>query len=546
MSEAKTDCYPVEGRPPGPPNLVRLLVLDDSQADREILQRLLATDPLRDYAVSPFVQIEEALEACRAEQPDCVLLDYSLGDGTGLDFLQALRLSADTRDIPVVMLTGSGSEEVAAEAFRTGAQDYLPKGTLTPDALQRAISGAIYKAQAERLLETQRHELQRLFIEAQQANARKDQFLATLSHELRTPLTPVLSAVTGLNPHDLRPEELDELFATIRRNILLEARLIDDLLDLTRITKGKLLLDLHPCDVHDVLRHAIGTCREETAEKEIQLTVELHAPQHTVVADSARLQQVFWNLFKNAVKFTPARGSIRVLTRVLSNDRLEISIRDSGIGIAPEVIPKLFKAFEQGVEEIPRRFGGLGLGLTIAGALVEAHRGAIRAESEGRGCGATFLVELPLAQTEVTAVRASVAPYSSHPARSATEGSARVLLVEDHSDSARVLATFMKRRGLNVSVARNIEDAARIFERENVDVIVSDIGLPDGSGVDLMTRLSAIRPTPAIALSGYGTEADVARSKAAGFAEHLVKPIEWPRLDAALSRLLDGRMSSRE
>lgn len=535
MSEKSTDRSEVAGYSSSLANPVKLLILDDSASDREILQRLLASDPQRDYAVAAYQSIEAALEACVASPPDCVLLDYSLGDGTGLDFLQALRDAPQTHDIPVVMLTGSGNEKIAVEAFRTGVQDYLGKGAITADSLQRAVTAAIYKSQTERLLETQRKELQRLFAEAQQANARKDQFLATLSHELRTPLTPILTAVTATNPRDLQPEELDELFATIRRNILLEARLIDDLLDLTRISRGKLLLEMAPSRAHDVMEHAIETCREEILGKEIRLIVTLHAERQTIVADSARLQQVFWNLLKNAVKFTPRQGEIRVSSRVLAGDRLEIVIQDTGIGIAPEVMPNIFRAFEQGVEEIPRRFGGLGLGLAIASALVEAHHGQIRAESAGRDQGAAFFVELPLVSAEVSTPQA---PVNSAVPEQVTEVAGRVLLVEDHVDSARVLSSFMRRRGLKVSVARNIEEAVEVFQRDRFEVIVSDIGLPDGTGLDLLTQLSAIRRVPAIALSGYGTEADLARSEAAGFQEHLVKPVEWPKLNAALTRLL--------
>lgn len=543
MSAEKIEASQVDGRAMESCNPVKLLMLDDSATDREILRRLLVTDPQNDYSIAAFASIDEALNACRSDAPDCVLLDYALGDGTGLDFLQALRLSPDTRDIAVVMLTGSGNEEVAADAFRTGAQDYLPKGGLSADALQRAISSAIYKAQTERLLEAQRRELQRLFIEAQQANARKDQFLATLSHELRTPLTPVLTAVTAVRPREMSPEELDELFATIRRNILLEARLIDDLLDLTRITRGKLLLDLQPCDLHAVLRHAIETCREEIAAKNLDLTVDLRAYAHTVVGDAARLQQVLWNLLKNAVKFTPERGAIVVATQVLLPHRhIEIRIQDTGIGIPQSSMPNIFRAFEQGLEEIPRRFGGLGLGLAIAGAIVEAHHGEIRAESDGKDRGATFFVHIPLAQSESEGLDAP--PNSPAPVGNLTApATGRILLVEDHSDSARVMAGLLKRRGLQVVVAHSIADAVEVYTRESFDALLSDIGLPDGSGVELLNLLTAIRPIPAIALSGYGTEADVARSREAGFLDHLVKPVEWPKLNAALTQILSEKLA---
>jgi signal transduction histidine kinase len=521
-----------------------ILVLDDSETDREVFRRFLSSDPRRDYEIHERSSIEYALEACQEVQPDCILLDYSLGDGTGLDFLEVLSQIGGTRAYPVVMLTGSGSEEVAADAFRKGAQDYLVKGTLTPDALQRAVGGAIYKAQTERLLEKQRAELERLFHEAQDAHARKDQFLAALSHELRTPLTPILTAVSSVEPRFASRDELDDLFAIIRRNVELEARLIDDLLDLTRISKGKLRLDLRPVDTHEALRHALDTCLEEVAAKKLKLVLQLEANARTVQADPARLQQVFWNLVKNAVKFTPPHGEVSIRTCNPEPGRLEMQVRDTGCGIPPDALPKIFDAFEQGGAQVTRQFGGLGLGLAISRALMEAHNGSIRVESAGEGQGATFTISLPVDTSET---------QDATPGRSAAESGADsgpeshphsdclIMLVEDHADSARVLARSMRRRGYRVVMAASVAEAIDVFQRENVHAIVSDIGLPDGDGFGLMERLREIREVPGIALSGYGMEHDHARSRAAGFVEHLTKPVDWQHLEAALFRLLDGR-----
>ncbi|MDB6174980.1 MAG: hypothetical protein JWL59_4291 [Chthoniobacteraceae bacterium] len=525
-----------------------LLVLDDSAEDREILRRLLASDPRREYVIHERTDIEEAVNACRELKPDCVLLDYSLGDGTGLDFLTLLPQIGGTRAFPVVMLTGSGSEEIAATAFRSGAQDYLVKGTLTPDALQRAIVGAIYKAQTERLLDTQRLELESLFQQAQEANARKDQFLAALSHELRTPLTPILTAVSSVQVSALSAGELEDLFATIRRNVELEARLIDDLLDLTRIAKDKLRLDLRPTDAHEVLRHALDTCLEDITRKKLRFSFHLHSSAHTVAADPARLQQVFWNLLKNAVKFTPEEGEVRIETHNPTPGELQIEVSDNGIGIAPEMLPKIFNAFEQGGPAMTHRFGGLGLGLAISHALVAAHHGRLAVESDGIGHGARFFVTLPTVAPEVDSLNPNESASPDSIEKSAAEFSfskCLVMLVEDHADSAWILARVMRRRGYQVVLAASVAEALATFEREEVHALVSDIGLPDGDGVGLMERLRQIRPVPGIALSGYGMEHDLARTRAAGFQEHLTKPIDWPQLDAALVRLLSANPCSQ-
>ena len=523
-----------------------LLVLDDSAEDREIVRRLLSSDPKQDYVVHEFTDIEQALEACDRLRPDCVLLDYSLGDGTGLDFLAARNAKGQPREFAVVMLTGSGNEEVAAQAFRSGAHDYLAKGTFSPDTLQRTIANAIYKMRTERLLAQQRAELELLFQEAQEANARKDQFLAALSHELRTPLSPILSAVSGANPEELSREELQEVFTTVRRNVLLEARLIDDLLDLTRIAKGKLRLDLHAVDAHKVLRHALDTCEEDISKKRLRLILSHGAENHTVMADPARLQQIFWNILKNAVKFTPVGGEIRISTANTPSGAFIATVTDSGIGMAPEAIPNIFKAFEQGSTDVPKKFGGLGLGLAIAHALVDAHHGKIAGASDGINQGASFTVELPTSDgVPITErKRPSDAPdQEATTGRSAEAFRQRILLVEDHPDTARQLSRLMQRRGYEVVAVHSIADAVNAFSREHIDAVVSDIGLPDGDGVDVMKQLHLKRVVPGIALSGYGTDGDINRSLEAGFSAHLVKPVEWEELDAVLARVLASHAS---
>jgi signal transduction histidine kinase len=257
-------------------------------------------------------------------------------------------------------------------------------------SLVEALGSQIGLFVHRRLIEA---ELKRQKEAAESANAAKDRFLATLSHELRTPLTPILIWAGGMvNDPSLSPE-VEEGLQMVCRNVELEARLIDDLLDLTRITRGKLQLQLRKSSAHDLLGHAMDIVREEISSRELQLLVQFQAADHVVLADAARLQQVFWNVLRNASKFTPARGAVTVRTANPQPQALTIEISDTGIGIEPEYLDKVFDAFEQFG---PRR-EGLGLGLAISKAIVEMHQGSIRAFSEGPGKGAKFVIDLQTA-----------------------------------------------------------------------------------------------------------------------------------------------------
>jgi signal transduction histidine kinase/response regulator RpfG family c-di-GMP phosphodiesterase len=360
--------------------------------------------------------------------------------------------------------------------------------------------------------------------EAERANLAKDQFLAMLSHELRTPLTPVVTSVMSLESEPNLPPSVRESLQMIHRNVELEARLIDDLLDLTRISKGKVQLSLEIVDAHALLRNAIEICRQEIDQKNLDLHVDLAAEKVRLKADPARLQQIFWNLIKNAVKFTPGGGRLSVRTSDLDGE-FRVEVEDSGIGIDRETLPKIFNAFEQGERT---RFGGLGLGLAISKALVETHKGQITAESAGRDHGAKFTTVFPVS-TEITAdvptARSIVAPQRQ---------SMRILLVEDHEDTNRSLTSLLRRRGYHVQPALNVKSALDLAAREEFDVLISDIGLPDGSGIDIMRRLHSERPLFGIALTGYGMEDDVRKSYDGGFSHHLVKPVDLNKLDGLI------------
>jgi PAS domain S-box-containing protein len=379
--------------------------------------------------------------------------------------------------------------------------------------------------------------------EAERANGAKDEFLAALSHELRTPLTPVLLATQLLEQDATLSEEGRDDVRMIRRNVEIETRLIDDLLDLTRVTRGKLVLDRTPTDVHDVLRHAAETSRDDAfREKRLRLVFDLAAAEHWAAADAARLGQVFWNLVKNAGKFTPADGTITLATRNPAPGRLAVTVADTGVGIDPGVLPHVFNAFEQGGADVTRRFGGLGLGLAICKSLTDLHGGAIAAHSEGTGRGATFTVELPTVEQpgppEPRGHARGAARAAAAAAGEAPPVRPRLLLVEDHEHSGRVLSRLLSGMGYEVQWATGRAAALAAAAERPFDLIVSDLGLPDGSGHTLMRELRDRHGLRGIALSGYGMEDDVARGRSNGFVEHLVKPVSAEKLDAVIRHLL--------
>ncbi len=369
---------------------------------------------------------------------------------------------------------------------------------------------------------------------AEAAGAAKDHFLAVLSHELRTPLTPALATAHALESDPVLDDERRDMATMIRRNIELEARLIDDLLDLTRISRGKLELDLQAVDLHVKIKHVLAMCAADIAARRLVVQTRLAADRHGVRGDPARLQQIIWNLLKNAIKFGREGGTITVSTAGRAEGEIAFVVTDDGVGIAPASLGAIFDAFEQGGRDITRRFGGLGLGLSITRALVRMHGGTILAASEGPGRGATFTVELPLAADDEAARSASA------DTRDAAMDCA-VLLVEDHDDTRRVLAHLLGRQGCRVSTAGAVAEALEIARGRRFDVVISDIGLPDASGLELMRQLKDLYGLRGIALSGYGMEEDLAQSAAAGFEAHLVKPINIAALVKTMRRLLgDG------
>ncbi|HEV8379068.1 MAG TPA: ATP-binding protein, partial [Tepidisphaeraceae bacterium] len=321
------------------------------------------------------------------------------------------------------------------------------------------------------------------------------------------------------------------------------------LLDLSRITSGKLLLRFEVLDLNDLVGHACDMCRSNLREKGIRLHCDMGENISAVVGDSARLQQVFWNLLNNAAKFTPAGGDIYVKTENIGENigdagqggRVRVTVRDTGIGIPPEILPRIFNAFEQGDAQITRQFGGMGLGLAISRLLIEQHGGSIRAETAGPNKGSTFVVELP-ARSQKQIAQATAKLLSSAAGKVA---GLRVLVVEDHADTAKILKQLLAASGHAVKTAATAAIALALASEQVFDLVISDLGLPDMTGYELMKQMKERHGTKGIAISGYGTEEDIRKSEQAGFSEHLVKPVNFAQLQQAIRRVIGNRDSSK-
>lgn len=367
------------------------------------------------------------------------------------------------------------------------------------------------------------------------ASQAKDQFLAALSHELRTPLTPVLATLTTWEVSDDLPSSFLADIQMLRRNVELEARLIDDLLDVTRIANAKLSLNLELVDAHELLQNVVAMYQSEIRAKRLSVSMNLAAERHYVKADSARLQQVFGNILNNAVKFTASGGHIDISTSNDSEQRLKMIFADDGIGMSADTLEGIFAPFNQGKDGITERYGGLGLGMAISKALVDVHAGALSAASQGLGQGSVFTLSIPSIHAETSRIEAIAGTGAAQGFQ--TDGMS-ILLVEDHEDSAEVLARLLRLRGYRVEACATVADAIRLARSERFDLLISDIGLPDGTGVDLIQEIRRDSSIPAIALTGFGMDKDVARYRAAGFNGHLTKPVNFQRLEITIGQFL--------
>ena len=382
--------------------------------------------------------------------------------------------------------------------------------------------------------------------EAERLSHMKDEFLATLSHELRTPLQAIQGWATLLRGRKSAGEDYDRGLEAIERNARIQTQIISDLLDMSRIISGKVHLEVQPLRLHEVVNNAIEAVRQSAVAKDIRIQAILDSNLGLLVrGDSSRLQQVFWNLISNAIKFTGKGGRVHVvLERV--NSHVEISIEDNGIGIQPDFLPYVFDRFRQADAAITRRYGGLGLGLSIVKHLVELHGGGVRVKSPGENQGSTFIVSLPIShvrESEQPTSRQSGIGEAVEPLELPQLKDVRVLIVDDEMDGRILLARILEDRGARPLCASSAEEGLAALSREHFDVLLSDIGMPGTDGYDLIREVrrldqSRSRPIPAVAITAYARTEDRQRSLLAGFHMHLSKPVEARELIASIAGLV--------
>jgi signal transduction histidine kinase/CheY-like chemotaxis protein len=381
--------------------------------------------------------------------------------------------------------------------------------------------------------------------EAERASAMKDDFLATLSHELRTPLSAIMGWAQVLRIGNIGDREMTRGLETIERNARVQTQLIEDLLDMSRITSGNLRLDIRPLDPKSVIDQAVETVGPAAAAKGITLVTTLEAGAGPVPGDASRLQQVIWNLLSNAIKFTPNDGRVRVVLQ-RHGTQARISVIDDGIGIRKEFLPHVFDRFRQADSSLTRTFGGLGLGLAIVKHLVELHGGSVRAESEGEGKGAAFIVDLPTVAAPTVALSAPRdAGVSGQPIpfQRVDLSGVRVLVVDDETDTREIVHRILAECRADVSAADCGAEALRQLEAHRPDVLVCDIGMPEMDGYELLKRIRALGASrggriPAIALTAFARSEDRTRALRAGFSVHVAKPVDSSELVATVASVL--------
>ena len=527
---------------------LRILLVDDDAVDRLAVKRLLREAGIK-AEVMEHADRKGAIAAARNVCFDCVLLDYRLPGTDGVALLRELRNGGI--DAPVVALTGQGDQEVAVELMKAGAADYLNKNTLTAERLERSLryALAIHRAEEERRQLLEREHQARL--EAQAANHAKDEFLATLSHELRTPLNAILGWTQLLSGGQLSVEAAARAVEIIERNTRLQAQLIDDLLDISRIITGKLRLEQKVVNVHTVTDAAVESVLPAATAKRISLVREVDDHSNAIFCDPSRMQQILWNLLSNAIKFTPAGGRV-TLSEKREGSNVALSVNDTGLGIEPAFMPHVFDRFRQQDPGSTRKHGGLGIGLSIVRHLVELHGATIEAHSEGSDRGATFTVRIPVSpitaeeKTDGNGVNGFAALDDGQPS---LEGIA-ILVVDNDADARGLITTILESRGARVRAVESAADAMTAIGECRPDVLLSDIAMPGEDGYTLIRQLrdreSSARttPLPAAALTAYATTSDRAQALHAGYQAHLSKPIEPSKLTALVASLAGRRGST--
>lgn len=526
---------------------MHILLIDDNPDDRVLAVRALKR-AWPDVTVTEVLDAPAFADALVRGGFDAVVTDYQLRWSEGLAVLARVRQRHPS--CPVVMFTGTGTEEVAVEAMKAGLDDYLIKSPRHYARLPLALRNALERAEARRRVQEAHAERDALLVREQEArrvaeaaNRVKDEFLANLSHELRTPLASIVGWVDLLRLRVAEPAALAHGLEVIERNAGELTRLVSELLDLAQVITGNVRVDLRPVDVVPIVEAALDTLRPAAAAKRIAITTELDPGAGLVSGDPGRLQQVTWNLLSNAIKFTPSDGRVAVgVARV--GPVVEIVVIDTGVGMVPAAIPRIFDRLWQADSSPTRAHEGLGVGLAIVRHLVELHGGTVEAESAGPGLGATFRVRLPRLEAVPDAVLPPLPSVAQMEPRSTTTElvGVRVVLVEDQADMRDLLAIVLEHAGARVEAVATASAALAAVRREPPDVLIADIRLSQGDGYTQLREIRALGPAsggavPAIALTAYAGVAERERASAAGYQLHLAKPVDVARVVAAVAEL---------
>jgi signal transduction histidine kinase len=485
----------------------RVIVADDNSDMRAYVRELLESR----YKVEAVADGQAALEAARRETPDLIVSDVMMPRMDGFGLLRALRADLQLRDVPTILLSARAGEEAVIEGLDAMADDYLVK----PFSARELIARVGAQLQLTRL--------------RREATTQKNEFLAMLAHELRNPLAPIRNAGEILSRTLPVDSPGHAMVAMVKRQVSQLTRLVDDLLDVSRITQGRVELQRRPLELGSVVSQAIETAEPLFHARQHEVSIVSSYRTLYVNGDLTRLVQCVVNILTNAAKYTDTGGKIRVETRLEGSDAV-ITVADSGAGISPELLPRVFDLFAQGERTLDRSLGGLGIGLSVAKRLIEMHGGRVTAASPGLGLGATFEIRLPRLErpSEVSGRGESIKAASR-----------RILIVDDNADAANSLAQVL---ALDGHVAEPVYSARSALNRAAAfapEVVLLDLGLPEMDGYEVAHRLR-LRPefgaVRIVALTGYGQTGDLRRSWEAGFDDHLTKPVDF----AALERVLAG------
>ena len=531
---------------------LKVLLIEDNPGDVRLIREMFAKAKHPVFKVDSVDRLTDGLARVSESQFDVVLLDLSLPDSNGLDTFVTLHGASE--ELPIVILSGLNDETTAIECVNAGAQDYLIKGEVNRHLLIRSLRYAV----ARGVLEKERSQLlareRAARAQAEAANRAKDEFLAMVSHELRTPLSAMLGWSRMLTTGKLDPDTVSRGIEAIERNARAQTQLIGDLLDISRITTGKLQLNVRPLRLNSVITNTIDAMRPTAQAKQILLQVNLDTNAGTISGDPDRLQQIIWNLLSNAIKFTPAGGRVEItLERV--GTHIQITVADTGQGISAEFLPHVFERFRQADSSSTRKFGGLGLGLSIVRHLVELHGGTVEVHSPGEGQGATFTTWFPLlTESEESCANVDPLEHSGDGAVTAEQSlkGVKILVVDDDTDSRAVIKEMLLQFGAEVLTAASASDALQALELWSPDVLLSDIEMPNEDGYSLLQKIRSKDGKsggliPAAALTAYGRSEDRVRVLKAGYQSYLPKPVDPHELAlvvASLAKRSDVKSSS--